>query len=434
MRKLTNFLVILFVVTVLVSGVAMGYLWYSTKQQVDQIVAAAKPFAQIDYGSVTVSLDGYVSVNQLRITPNFVNDTISVGAIRLNTPNLLALLMLRWQFNQGQLPDALSLSYQDIELPLQGGILNPPLSTVERSPLDSLEAVGCGPVSRFGGAEWREMSYEHLISNAEIGYRFDATHHRLELRIGSNTRDSIALNMNIDFITPSAPTKLADLSMLSPKLAQLNIAIRDDGFNQRRNRYCAEKSGKLVNEYLADHVQLVVERLRASGIYLGPGLIAAYQGYLVEGSELNIAANPPVPINLIDLSRYAPADAIKLLGPALKVNKTTITDFTVNWDTARVAKAFSAAEMEPTPVEAPPAPVVPEKPVVIQKTFHSTPINDLRQYTGKIVKLRMKNGVEYAGQLSTVEDDMLNITIRKSGGSVTLSLRINEIASAEVLY
>lgn len=432
MRNLKNIFVIILVVVVLIGGGAMGYLWYSTKQQVDQIATAAQSYAQISYGGITVSPEGFISINQLRMTPHFANDTVAIGAIRLNTPNLLALLKLRWQFSQGQLPAALSLSYQDIELPLQGDILNAPVSAAERSPLDALEALGCGPVSRFGGAEWQEMGYNRLVSDAEIGYRLDAAHSRLELRVDNNFRDGMTVNLDLDFVALTRLTTLADLAALTPRLAKLNIAIRDNGFNQRRNRYCAAKANKPINDYLADHVRLVVERLRASGINPGPGLIAAYQGYLIEGGELIITAIPPAPINPAELSDYSPADVIKLLGLTLKVNNTAITDLTVGWDVAKIVKAFGV-EPKPT-LEEIPAPVILEKPVVIQKTYHPTPISALSQHQGKVAKLRTTTGIEYRGQLDAMVEGVVRITIRKPGGSVTLSLRTSEIASAEVLY
>ena len=434
MRKLKNIVIAFLVVAALMGGGAMGYLWYSTKQQVDQIVATAKPFAEISYGGIAVSPAGSVGVNQLRIMPNFVNDAVSIGAIKLNAPNLLALLKIRWQLSQGQLPRALSISFQDVELPLHGGILgDAPTSATKPSPLDHLDALGCGPVTAFGGAELQEMGYNHFVGNAEVGYRLDTVHNLLEWRIDSNTRDWMTLNLDIGFAMPAPPTTLMDLTALAtPKLAKFTLVIRDDGFNSRRNSYCAAKAGKPINDYLADHVRLVIERLRANGINPGPGIIAAYQLYLREGGELTLAATPAAAINPAELPDYKPADVIKLLGLTLKVNNTAITDLTVDWDAIKVARALG---VEPEPVaEDTPSPVVLEKPVIIQKSFHPIPVGDLGQHIGKIAKLKTNTGVNYRGQVDAIVEGIIRITLRKSGGSVTLSLRASEITAAEVLY
>lgn len=435
MRKLKNIVIVILVVVVLTGGGIMGYLWYSTKQQVDQIVAAAKPFAEISYGGIAVSPTGSVGANQLRIMPNFVNDAISIGAIRLNAPNLLALLKIRWQLSQNQLPGALSLSFQDVELPLHGGILgDAPTSATKPSPLDHLDALGCGPVIAFGGAEFKEMGYNRLVGNAEVGYRLDTAHNLLEWRIDSNTRDWMTLNLDLGFAMSTPSTTWMDLTaaLATPKLAKFHIVIRDDGFNQRRNNYCAAKAGRPINDYLVDHVRLVVERLRTYGINPGPGLIAAYQLYLREGGELTLAATPPTPINPAELPDYKPADVIKLLGLTLKANNTAITDLSVDWDAAKVAKALGV-QPEPAAVETL-APTAPEAPVIVQKSFHPIPVSELGQHIGKIAKLKTNTGVNYRGQVEATVEGIIRITLRKAGGSATLSLRASEIASAEVLY
>lgn len=93
----------------------------------------AKPFAEISYGSVAISPSGSVGVRRLRVMPKFVNDSIMIGAIQLNFPNFLALLHARWQLSQNQLPEALSLSFQDVELSLSGGILGAATANAEKT-------------------------------------------------------------------------------------------------------------------------------------------------------------------------------------------------------------------------------------------------------------------------------------------------------------
>jgi len=442
MRKLLNIAIVILIVAILLGAGAGGYLWYSTKQEVDRIATMAKPFADISYGGIDVSPTGSVGVNRLRIRPNLVNDSISIGAIRLNTPNFLALLDVRWQLSQNQLPKSLALSFQDFELSLSGGILggDPAGRAQANSPFDHLDALGCGPITAFGVAEWREMGYDRFVGNMEIGYRVDSKNNVLELRMDSNMRDWATLNLEIDLSLAKPPESLAELALsLTPKLAKLNFVLRDDGFNQRRNVYCAAKAGKPVPEYLADHVQRVAERLRASGVVLGPGLIAAYQRYLIEGGALAITAMPPAPIDPAELHEYAPADIVKLLGLRMKVNEAAVDDLTVDWDAAKFATALNV-EPEQEPEQEPEttsAASVPSPPVVaerIYQTYHPTPVGEVGQHVGKIVKLRTTTGTQYRGRLDGVAEGVIRVTLRKSGGSAMLSLRASEITAMEVLY
>lgn len=439
MRKLMTFLVVILIVVVLMAGGVWGYLWYNTKQQVDQLIMMAKPFAEISYSGIDISPEGAIAVNRLRIAPNAVSDSITIGAIRVSAKNILALLNVRRQISQGNLPEALAISFRQFELPLHGGILGgKPTAPGAGGPFDNLEALGCGPILHLGGTEWQAMGYEQFISDIEIGYRLDLAQQVLSLRVDSQTRDWAALNLEIGFALTGATASIMELSgALTPKLAKLDFAIRDDGFNTRRNNYCAAKAGKPITDYIADHVRLVVERLRANGISPGPGLIDAYRRYLTEGGEITITATPPSPINPAEIPSYTAADAIVLLGLKVKVNQTVIADPGVDWDAAKVTQALGMATAEPAPPEATDmVPEEPQKPVVIPRAYHPTPVGELGQHVGKTVKLRTSTGANYKGRLEVAAEGLLKIkiSVSQSRGNATLSLRTNEITAAEVLY
>jgi hypothetical protein len=437
MHKLKTVGVAFLVALVLIAGGIWGYLWYSTKQQVDQIAAMAKPFADISYGGIEVSPAGSIGVNRLRILLNVVNDSIAIGSIRLNAPNILALLNIRRQLGKGQLPEALSLSLQQLEIPLNGGLLGANRGAVsQRSPFDGLDALGCGSINSFGSTEWQEMGYAHFIGNTTMGYRLNAAHDLMEFQIDSNGRDWATINVDLGFALSAPASSVMELATsLTPKLAKLNAVFRDDGFNRRRNTYCAAKAGKTIEAYVTDHVRLVVERLQTNGINPGPGLIEAYRRYLTEGGQLTIAAAPPAPINPAELQFYKPEDVIKLMGLTLKVNEKAVTDLSLSWDSVKIARALGA-EPETVPESEKTDATQSAEPstIVIQKAFHSTPVSELGRHVGKMAKIKTANNAQYGGKLDAVAEGTVTITIRKPGGSATLSLRSNEITEAQVLY
>ena len=435
MRKVMTIMVAIIVVLVLIGGGIGGYLWYNTKQQVDQVVAMVRPFAAISYGGITVSPAGSVGVSQLRIMPTMINDSMTIGALRLNAPNILALLNIRRQLSQGQLPEALSMSLHDLELPLDGAILGAKPGTAPATPFDDLAALGCGPVVRLSGTEWQEMGYKNFVSNLDIGYRLDSARNVLSLQIDNSTRDWASLNLDIGWaITDSSGSLLALAGAMTPRLARLDLVVRDDGFNTRKNTYCAAKAGKSIPDYITDHIRLVVERLRANGIDPGPGLIEAYQRHLTEGGEITITATPPAPINPAELPSYSAADAIKLLGLKIKVNQTVIADPSMTWDLAKVSRALAAGRTSPEQPQEIIPPPPPPKPVIIERSFHPIPVSELGQHVGKIAKLKMATGVNYRGQIEAVVEGSIRIKINKSGGSATLFLKSSDLAAAEVLY
>lgn len=433
MRKLMSILLVVLVAALLIAGGVGGYLWYSTKQQVEQIVMMAKPFAEVSYGGITLSPNGSTGATQIRIMPHFINDVITIGAIRVNAPNILALLDIRRQLSQGKVPAALSLSFHNVELSTHGGILGSPPSQVQHvSPFDNLHALGCGPITRFSGAEWQEMGLERFVGNLEVGYRLDAARNLLELRVDSHTRDWATLNLDIGLTMVASPQSVMDLASFTPRLASLRFVLRDDGFNALRNNFCAVKAGKAIPDYIADHVRLVAERLRENGITLGPGLLDAYRRYLTEGGHFTVVANPPAPIDPAELQFYAAEDVVKLLGLTLQVNETAVADLSVTWDAAKVAKALgSESRMEPEVVE---TPATRQQPAIIRQAYHPTPVGELDRHVGRNARLRTATGAQYLGRLDAIAEDVVKITIRRSGGTVTLSLRAGDITSAEVVY
>lgn len=437
MHKLKILLITLLVVLILVAGGIWGYLWYSTRQQVEQLIAAAKPFADISYGGIEVLPSGSMGVTQVRVIPHFVEDVISVGAIRINAPNILALLNIRRQLSQGEIPAALSLSVDQFDVPLHGGLIGSgPPSAQERMPFDGLDALGCGPVTHFGGVQWQEMGYERFVSNLKIGYRLDDK--QLNISISDTTRNWAMLNLEMGFALAAPLHSVMEVAtLLTPKLTHLSATFQDDGYNTHRNAYCTAKAGKPVNEYLAEHVRLLVERLRANGIQPGPGLIAAYQQFLADGAHLTLTAQPPTPIDPAELPLYKAADAVKLVGLAVKINDQAVSDLSADWNTALVIKALGIGATRPAAaaeaVKEPSAVPIPQ-PTVIQRSFHPVPVSDLGRHVGKIVKLHTNTGANYQGILNALADGTATITLRKGSGSATLHLRNQDITEAQVFY
>lgn len=123
------------------------------------------------------------------------------------------------------------------------------------------------------------------------------------------------------------------------------------------------------------------------------------------------------------------------MGLTLKVNEKAVTDLSLSWDSAKIARALgvepeTAQESEKTDATQSAEPST----IVIQKAFHSTPVGELGRHVGKMAKIKTANNAQYRGKLDAVAKDVVTITIRKPGGSATLSLRSNEITEAQVLY
>lgn len=452
MRKTASLLIALLLALLLLGVGAAGYLWYSVKKQADALVALAQPFAQVSYSGIDLKLEGAIGVKNVRITPLATGNTIQAGAIRLHAPNLLALLRAMWELRRNRLPQGLAVTFDNMQIHLGDLASAGADPKAAAGPFDHLDALGCGSVTAFGAADWQAMGYERLTGTLDMGYRMHPQQNLLELRMDSNTQNMTAVHLSASLalsdLADSSPT-LA-LASFTPKLAKLDLTLNDQGLNPRRNTYCAAKSGQAVLDYIASHVQLLNERLRANGLLLGSGWLSAYQRYLTEGGALELTARPPIPINPTELPEYAPADQAKVLGLNLNVNQTPTTDLAINWNAAQLAAALGVASSASGPsqreletaadaaaaarAEAAAAAAAAQRAAQV-KAYHPTPANQLTQHAGKLARLRTRAGTQYQGELHPpTAEGQIRITVRRSGGRATFSLRPEEITSAEVLY
>ena len=247
------------------------------------------------------------------------------------------------------------------------------------------------------------------------------------------------VNVDVGLATSGPVSSLLALAASpAPKLSKLNVVVRDQGFNRRRNNYCAAKAGKTVDAYITEHVRLLEDRLRANGIYPGQGLLEAYRQYLADGGRLAITASPAAPIEPTELQFYKPGDAVKLAGLTLAVNDQPVSDLSVNWDGTKIARALKAKPQsapEPDQAEIRPAPPATAASVAMQqRTFRAVTVTELNRHVGKMAKLTTANNARYTGKLNTISEGNVTITIFKPTGSATLSLRNKDIIEAEILY
>jgi hypothetical protein len=114
------------------------------------------------------------------------------------------------------------------------------------------------------------------------------------------------------------------------------------------------------------------------------------------------------------------------------VNEAVVADLSITWDAAKVAEALgSEARPEPDVAD---TPLIRQQPVIVRQDYHPTPVGELGRHVGRNARLQTTTGARYLGRLDAVAEGIVRITIRRSGGTVTLSLRAGDITAAEVVY
>jgi len=120
MQKLKFFFLGLFVIAGLAYGGIKAYMYYSLKSEMDQLARQFSLFGQLEYGGLSTSLAGSLSVHDLSLRVHGMDDEVRVKTIRYQTPNLWYLLQDSKQFEKGRIPERLSLGIEGLTLDLFG--------------------------------------------------------------------------------------------------------------------------------------------------------------------------------------------------------------------------------------------------------------------------------------------------------------------------
>lgn len=260
------------------------------------------------------------------------------------------------------------------------------------------------------------------------------------------------------------------------QIQQQVFEVRDEGFVAARNRFCAERDGIEVNEFVDRHVQSVMRLLLASGWVPPPELERIYRAYAAEGSELVFSSEPDPSTRPEHYHHFAPADVWKLVNARLKSSagedlvrlsaapvRKVPEDFTGStWDlvalerdkglllaampfdenpearlqsesfSVRTARRERADEEELAPTvefaayRAEPQRTRAEvKPVVLD-------MRALDRQIGDRVKVVGKDGRQHIGQLVEVDARNLTLRIRMGGGYAQYAVNRAQVSRVEM--
>ena len=75
-------------------GGAKVYLHYQVSDGMDSAIMVMAPYAELEYGGVSSTLTGELTIDDVRIQVKGYRDDILIGRLGINTPSFLALLKL----------------------------------------------------------------------------------------------------------------------------------------------------------------------------------------------------------------------------------------------------------------------------------------------------------------------------------------------------
>jgi hypothetical protein len=462
MRKL---ILILLALMAAAYGGVKGYIWYQTKQQLEQLTVSLASMAKLSYGGISSSIlnsgmQGWISVNDISIQPTGSPDAVQLGAFKLRLGSVLDFLWASQGFKEGQLPLQGGITLEHLNLNMDSGLMSQLMASSK--PQQSLGwpiFMICGQESPL--AELKAMGYRSLTTDINLHYQFDQPSQSLLLDIGFHTNNMYALSLKFSIYLGVSDLKMSSLAFVMPKLGKTSVVYMDDSYLERKLRYCSAQKKMEPEAYLKSYITAFDSTMRSQGVALPAATLKDYMDFLAAPNNLYLGIAPSEPIDLTKVSLYSPRQLLDWLAPSIAFNDQPLAELKVQWlnnagSTASQLPSFP----KPTPahtseaatgtseslVDAPLDPKVKVdkngKMVLLEDlptrvtvaAYKPVAPAKLASYLNRPVKLKVVTGKSFEGRIKSITGNRVLLEQPIQKGAATFELYLNQITEAEVYY
>lgn len=445
-RHIRNILIaVLLAVLALVAGIN-GYIHHQFKTNIDNTLSSLQMFAQVKYSDLSTSIiSGKVELKNVRVSAQFLPETITLGDVTLETPGFLYMLSGPENAKKGEFPDHLGFAIDNFFLDMKGETAEWLDKLVKRmQPIYAQHRNICGGKSIFGPKEYAEMGYTRVMSNMRMAYDFNKSNKTLTFDINGKTRNmgSVKANILVSNISSMKSNNMAMGGM--PKLTSVEVIYKDDTYTPRVIKYCAEQDKTDKQKFIEAEVKQPDEYFYMLwGFAPGHGLREAYKDFLLKPDLVTLNLRPSAEFNPMMITMMSSEEIMDALNIRLKINGLLVTDlsykpapreFVENFN-QRIANSLDfSAIMRGEPIK-PPEPVI--KPKVVKKkvaAYYKITVAKAPQHISDFVRITTKTGNMRKGQLMRVDKNNLYVQKKVSGGKFTMTVPRSKIKTIEAYF
>lgn len=298
-------------------GGAKLYLHHKVNSAMESAVLMLSPYADVQYGGVSSTLSGELTIDDVRANVNGFSDEIHIERLGINTPSFLALLDLGdfatgpQPFRDG-MPDYFGFLVEGVHVPASADfyqkLYDLRLELLAAEDADE-PAVECTGKYGFSPRALAGLGYREQIVSASATIRQDSSGYSLE--INSIVEDMMDVTMNISLAGDIA-SGMSQGSSYRPKLSKLEVVLTDLSINERVREYCA-RLGVSPEDTLQAQLDAFNFVGEANGIEFDEYMVDPYLEFLAGKSKLVVTAQPREPISLTQIELYKPSDVPALL-------------------------------------------------------------------------------------------------------------------------
>jgi hypothetical protein len=410
-----------FVLALVVAG--KFFVEYKLQQQLDSQISSIAPFADISYQRIYLDSDGGVNLDGVEFSSPMMDlGKNSFDSLRLASENRWLFVLQALGLSEMSVPNALGAEIEGLELGVLSSDYLDQFIAVANEAFAAQVAPMCGDVQFLSISDIRNMGYGALTFDLKFNYAYSPVRSVVELSFDILAAEIGDTKGRVIFGgVPSLDTG-AVMSAGKPSIQLIEVDYIDRGYTRKVNRYCSEKVGVSVEEYIDKEISREGEYFLANwGINPGIALREAYKEFLLDPRSINFAAYPSEDFDIEHLSLYAPKDWAGLLKLSLLVNDRAVSPIEFTLDAETTSDMLPLAE--------PAEPVVTE---VAVKQFVEVTKKELENYKGYRMRVHSINGRMRQGIFTRVRNGNIEMTSEKYGSSVGVSVSVFSAEKIEI--
>ena len=298
-------------------GAAKFYLHSKVSDGVETGIQILAPYAAIEYGGISSTITGELTIDDIRVQVNGFRDEFDIGSLGIDTSSFLELLELSdftggIQSTEKQPPKRFGLIVENIRFPVTADFYKALYeSNIKALAPDDIRQRGVQCVGKYGHSPkaLKGLGYQEFNLSTWINFRQEPEEFYLEFN--ADVADMFSLKSIVEFQGDLLSSVVTGFGY-RPKMSSLNMELLDQSLNARIKKYCTEL-GLTAAQITAAHINALQYFGSTNGILFDDYVVEPYKRFLDGKPTLIVTAKPREPLDLADISKYKPSDVPALL-------------------------------------------------------------------------------------------------------------------------
>ena len=404
------------------------YVEHRVTSYLDQIAQAAvlAETGDLRYLKVYSTFEGQIGVEGIGFYPPGDADEapIIVDELVISTPGYLYLLGL-----QGDAwPRTMQVELKGLRVDSSAYFnLGPGTegSSISGNPFESL---ACGNVDSFRSPDLAAMGLQGAERvNLSISYNM-LTDNSVTLSLRQNTANVSIVTLLLNFNAEGLHAKKIGQLPEKIELKSGNLTIKAGSFSNVRNGYCADLTGRNVEQFVNANIEAALAVLQHNSLQPLPEMIEQYRAFML-GSDWTLESKPGDPLVIADLRDLESSLLLDRLALRSKLQGQQHSSFGFTVIAALIEQDDNATGYS-TPLIDPVTGLMPSM-VRLRNTSDrlvEVPLSEIGLYIDTVLTIRSTSRQEYIGLLIAVEEGGLRINTNYQSGNANVLLPIDQIS------